>query len=73
MKSPASEQVQGLAGIDAALRCELAGANGRPASALPVVSVVSAEHGPLVVMRADDLAVVLGYLKRRSLLEPTLS
>lgn len=59
--------------VDAALRRELAGNPDAAGSALPVVSLTSAEHGPLVVMRAGDLAVILAYLRRTRTIGPSAS
>lgn len=46
--------------IDEALRQDMVGQG----TALPLVSLASDEHGPLIVMRAVDMAVVLAYLRR---------
>jgi len=45
--------------INEALRLEILGEKG-----LPIVAVQSDEHGPLIVMRAVDMAAVFAYVRR---------
>ncbi len=73
MTMPATRCLNTINDIDAALRREILGSADHPGNPLPIVAVTSEEHGPLVVMRADDMALVLGFMQRRKPVVQSLS
>ncbi len=73
MTIPATRCLNTVNDIDAALRREISGSADHPGNPLPIVTVTSEEHGPLVVMRADDMALVLGFMQRRKPVVQSLS
>ena len=60
MQRIAPQVITASADIDDALRRDVVSRG----EVLPMVPLVSDEHGPLVVMRAKDLAAVMAHMRR---------